>query len=79
VINRQSASQIRVIGRNTQGVRLVSLDTGDEVMDVAKIIPDLGDTELDGLVLGDEDADPGDSEVASIAPVKGLPAEIPES
>ncbi len=79
VINRQSASQIRVIGRNTQGVRLVSLDAGDEVMDVAKIIPDLGDTELDGLGLGDEDADPGDADVASIAPVNGSPAEIPES
>ena len=41
VINRQPASQIRVIGRNTQGVRLVSLDEGDEVVDVARIMSDL--------------------------------------
>ena len=37
VINRQHASEIRVIGRNTQGVRLVSLDKGDELMDVARV------------------------------------------
>ncbi len=40
VINRQPAREVRVIGRNTQGVRLVSLDDGDEVVDVARIIPD---------------------------------------
>ncbi len=52
VINRQPASQIRVIGRNTQGVRLVSLDEGDEVVDVARIMSDLDadqeDLEQDG-------------------------------
>jgi len=37
VINRQPADEIRVIGRNTQGVRLVSLDKGDELMDVARV------------------------------------------
>ena len=56
VINRQPASQIRVIGRNTQGVRLVSLDKRDEVMDVARIIPDLDDDELDELVELDQEA-----------------------
>ena len=55
VINRQPASQIRVIGRNTQGVRLVSLDEGDEVMDVARIIPDLDDEELEELVELDQE------------------------
>lgn len=38
VINRQPVDQIRVIGRATQGVRLVNLDDGDKVMDVARII-----------------------------------------
>ena len=38
VINRQSAGEIRVIGRNTQGVRLIALDTGDELVDVARVI-----------------------------------------
>jgi DNA gyrase subunit A len=36
--------QIRVIGRNTQGVRLITLDGGDEVMDVARLVPEDGVT-----------------------------------
>ena len=39
VVNRQQAGEIRVIGRNTQGVRLVTLDEGDEVVDVARMLP----------------------------------------
>src|SRR5690606_22986304 len=35
IVNRQSVDGIRVIGRNTQGVRLVNLDAGDSVVDVA--------------------------------------------
>ncbi len=38
VINRQRAEEIRVIGRATQGVRLVALDEEDEIMDVARIV-----------------------------------------
>ena len=40
VINRQRIDEIRVIGRATQGVRLVNLDKKDTVMDVARVIPD---------------------------------------
>ncbi len=40
VVNRQSAEEIRIIGRATQGVRLVTLDDGDEIMDVARVIPE---------------------------------------
>ncbi|HUE77961.1 MAG TPA: DNA gyrase subunit A [Longimicrobiales bacterium] len=40
VVNRQGVDEIRVIGRNTQGVRLISLDKGDEVMDVARLVPE---------------------------------------
>jgi DNA gyrase subunit A len=29
---------IRVIGRNTQGVRLINLDNGDAVIDVARVM-----------------------------------------
>ncbi len=29
---------IRVIGRNTQGVKVMNLDTGDLVVDVARVI-----------------------------------------
>jgi DNA gyrase subunit A len=45
VVNRQHAREIRVIGRATQGVRLISLDAGDELMDVAKVAADLDDDE----------------------------------
>jgi DNA gyrase subunit A len=40
VVNRQRVDEIRVIGRNTQGVRLVNLDEGDVVVDVARVIAD---------------------------------------
>jgi DNA gyrase subunit A len=40
IVNRQSVDGIRVIGRNTQGVRLINLDTGDMVMDVACLLDD---------------------------------------
>ena len=38
VIIRVPVEGIRVIGRNTQGVRVMNLDEGDAVMDVARVI-----------------------------------------
>ncbi|HUF12525.1 MAG TPA: DNA gyrase subunit A [Longimicrobiales bacterium] len=38
VVNRQRVGEIRVIGRATQGVRLMALDEGDVVVDVARLI-----------------------------------------
>jgi len=38
VVIRQHASDIRVVGRNTQGVRLIRLDDGDTVADVAAVV-----------------------------------------
>ena len=40
VVNRQPVSDMRVIGRVTQGVRLVNLDKGDAVVDVARVVGD---------------------------------------
>ena len=40
VVNRQPVSDMRVIGRATQGVRLVNLDEGDSVVDVARVVGD---------------------------------------
>ena len=37
IVNRQPVDSIRVIGRNTQGVKLVNLGEGDCVMDVARV------------------------------------------
>ena len=42
VVNRQRADEVRVIGRATQGVRLVNLDAGDKVVDVALVVGDNG-------------------------------------
>ncbi len=38
IVNRQHAREIRVIGRNTQGVKLIDLDDGDELVDVARVV-----------------------------------------
>jgi DNA gyrase subunit A len=39
VVIRQHISKISIIGRNTQGVRLIKLDNHDKIGDVAKIVP----------------------------------------
>lgn len=54
MIIRSPVSQVRVAGRNTQGVRLVNLDAGDHVMDVARVIPE-----------DDDNGDAGDEDAAS--------------
>jgi DNA gyrase subunit A len=46
VVIRQSVDAIRSMGRVTQGVRLIKLDSGDRVADVAKIINEDDDIEL---------------------------------
>ncbi len=38
IANRQSVKDIKVIGRNTQGVRLIRLKEGDKVTDVARVV-----------------------------------------
>jgi len=38
IANRQRVKDIHVISRNTQGVRLISLDKDDKVTDVARIV-----------------------------------------
>jgi DNA gyrase subunit A len=72
VINRQPAGQIRVIGRATQGVRVITLDEGDELMDIAKVATELYEDMEDGAE---------DTEVAVIdaAEVGGEISEAPEA
>jgi len=40
IANRQAVKQIKVIGRATQGVKLINLDEGDLVTDVARVVPE---------------------------------------
>ena len=53
IVIRMPVKGIRVSGRNTQGVRLVNLDEGDLVMDVARVVSE--DDRADG-VEGEEPA-----------------------
>ena len=45
VVIRQHIGKISVIGRNTQGVRLIRLDENDRIGDVAKIVVGNGNGE----------------------------------
>jgi len=40
MVIRQSVKNIRVMGRNTQGVRVIRLNEGDAIADIAKVIPE---------------------------------------
>jgi DNA gyrase subunit A len=44
MVIRSPVSQVRVAGRNTQGVKLVNLEAGDGVTAVARVVPDDKDT-----------------------------------
>jgi DNA gyrase subunit A len=48
---------IRVSGRNTQGVKLMNLDEGDRIIDVARVMQEDDDDSDDGADdgMGDED------------------------
>jgi DNA gyrase subunit A len=48
VIIRCPVEGIRVSGRNTQGVKLMNLDTGDEIVDVARVQKEEGEEVEDG-------------------------------
>ena len=40
MVIRQSVKDIRVMGRNTQGVRVIRLKDNDTIADIAKVLPD---------------------------------------
>jgi DNA gyrase subunit A len=52
IVIRTGLEQVRSIGRNTQGVRLIKLDEGDKLVAVEKIAPEVVD-EVGGEVGGD--------------------------
>ncbi|MDD5088492.1 MAG: DNA gyrase C-terminal beta-propeller domain-containing protein, partial [bacterium] len=52
VVIRQSMADIREMGRVTQGVRLIRLDSGDKIGDVAKIVKEDGEE----IEIGDAEA-----------------------
>ncbi len=52
VIIRQPVEGIRVISRNTQGVKVINLDAGDAVMDVARVVKE-DDDGVEGEVVAE--------------------------
>ena len=54
MIIRTAVDAIREIGRSTQGVRLINLDEGDKVSDVARVVIE-DEAPVDGDALPEED------------------------
>ncbi len=49
MVNRTHVSEIRVVGRNTQGVRIMNLNEGDKIASIAKVAQEEGETvDVDG-------------------------------
>jgi DNA gyrase subunit A len=72
VVNRQRVGEIRVIGRATQGVRLMALDENDLVVDVARLLAEeTGDGEA--AAEAPQAAAPEGGEDARLAPAGGAP------
>ncbi len=55
VIIRVPVDGIRVIGRNTQGVKVMNLDAGDTVVDVARVVNE--DVDADEVTVVSEGRD----------------------
>ena len=47
MVIRQSVKDLRVMGRNTQGVRVIRLKDGDSIADIAKVVPEDKEGDLD--------------------------------
>jgi DNA gyrase subunit A len=82
IVIRQHASEIRLAGRNTQGVRLIKLGEGDTIADVAAVVADEDEDAVEG---GNRDGTPengsgkqedlftGEKKKGAIAPKKAGP------
>jgi DNA gyrase subunit A len=55
VVNRQRVAEISLIGRATQGVKLVNLDEGDIVVDVARVVIEDEENGENGSEVSDAD------------------------
>ncbi len=47
MVNRTHVSEIRVVGRNTQGVRIMDLKEGDKIASMAKVAREEGDNQAE--------------------------------
>jgi DNA gyrase subunit A len=77
VVIRQHASDIRVAGRNTQGVHLIKLDTGDAVSDVAAVPADEDEESINGNGAKADTKENGSSDQAQIGLFEGEKTRAP--
>ena len=79
VVNRQRVSDISVIGRATQGVKLVNLDKGDVVVDVARVVIEDDEDEMEDGMVGEDSGDNPEALDESAAEIgEGDDAEVSE-
>jgi DNA gyrase subunit A len=71
VVNRQRVGEIRVIGRATQGVRLMALDPNDQVVDVARLLAEEANGEHEEAEASDDLAA---ADETRLAPAGGAPS-----
>jgi DNA gyrase subunit A len=65
MVNRTHIREIRVVGRNTQGVRIMNLGEGDKIASIAKIAREDGETSSPAeLPSGGAPAEPGEPPVS---------------
>jgi len=63
IIIRQPLRQVKVIGRATQGVKLINLDKGDRVVDVARVVTQTNNNRNSSSIINDK----GEGAAAEIA------------
>jgi DNA gyrase subunit A len=59
IIIRTGLNQVRAIGRNTQGVRLIKIDSGDKLVAVEKIASEESSESMEESVISKPDSDKG--------------------
>jgi DNA gyrase subunit A len=83
IVIRCDVGKISVIGRNTQGVRLINLEEGDNVVDIAVVAKQAEDGEENGSIQGCPDPGPVDTGAAPTESPAPSPAqgseEVPPS
>jgi DNA gyrase subunit A len=72
MVNRTHVSEIRVVGRNTQGVRIMDLKEGDKIASFAKIAREEVGPDDPALGEAPDDSPPPEPEADGEAPPAGL-------
>src|SRR5690606_30787565 len=54
MVIRQSVKDIRVMGRNTQGVRVIRLKEGDSIADIARVVSEEEELPVNGSQLNED-------------------------